>query len=426
LIPAVPGWPEPLHIHTVVGVHQDMADENNAPVAAEAKPMETETAVEAAPAAAAEEEEFKEEEKEEEAKGDDDDDDDDDDAPLSKPAPAKKKDSTPKKSPKPVTQGSRASARERKTVERLQLPDSRPVAERAEVKEGTGTKLSEIPNIAFHMSKISGKDDFMAALHRLLFRKPGKGTTRKKAIMEFSGFVYENEEEELQKDVDKLKKWVLADIHKLMELLDMQRGTGSKDEKAERTIQFLKAPEVLNSIDLAQKEADKKEKEKKKRERLAAAKEKKRKQKAKEEAKKKKAAAAKKKSPSKKKKPEPEEEEEEGEEEEGEEEEGEEEPPKKKVKSTPSKSPAKAETLSKPKPKGEFWEELCTTEEQREIAMAAVEIMKTVDVTVFSLKNLMTQMRDQLKKDVTEHKKLVKQVAVDYCREQTMGGEEAE
>jgi hypothetical protein len=30
------------------------------------------------------------------------------------------------------------------------------------------------PAVAFHFSKINGKDEFMASLHRLLFRKPGK------------------------------------------------------------------------------------------------------------------------------------------------------------------------------------------------------------------------------------------------------------
>ena len=102
-----------------------MADEKDAPVATEAEPMEAES-TEAAPAA-------EEEKKPEEAKGEDEED-EDDDAPLNKPAPSKKKPSTPKAA-KPATQGSRSSARERKTVERLQLPDARPTAEKVEIQE---------------------------------------------------------------------------------------------------------------------------------------------------------------------------------------------------------------------------------------------------------------------------------------------------
>ena len=67
-------------------------------------------------------------------------------------------------------------------------------------------------------------------------------------------------------------KWKLELIHRLMDTLDMQRGSGDKTSKIDRVIAFLQKPEKQSEVDLASKEATKKEKEKRKRERAAAAK----------------------------------------------------------------------------------------------------------------------------------------------------------
>lgn len=123
------------------------------------------------------------------------------------------------------------------------------------------------------------------------------------------------EQEELTKASERLAKWTLDQLHRVMDLLDMPRGTGDKSSKIQRIVDFLKKPAQLSTMDLAAKEAKKKE--------------------AKQRARTKKAATAKK-APSARKAPaktkrKPEEGEEEDEEEEDEEEEGEEEttpPPK--------------------------------------------------------------------------------------------------
>eukprot|EP00873_Tetraselmis_striata_P022779 jgi/Tetstr1/443043/TSEL_031102.t1 len=326
---------------------------------------------------------------------------------------------------------SRTSARERKVVERFVVAEKAEVTE-LEIKQGAGKCLRDIPNVAFHLSKISGKDDTMAALHKVLYRRLGKGTTRKRDILSFSGFVYENEEEEKEKDVERLLKYSGAEIHKFMDMLDIPRGTGSKEDKVEKLHEFLLKPDATRDTDLAQKEEEKKEATRKKREREAAKKEKKAKAKAK--AAKAKAAKASSKKTTKKKVVEESEEEEDSEEEE---EEGEEEeaPPPKKAR-TPVKAPAKGKAASAPKkvatPKSATksqtpsaaapptpidWskDDPALNKEENELRRAAIDVMKTVDLKEFSLKNLLNNLGEKFSKDVSAHKKMIKAVAVSYC-----------
>lgn len=198
--------------------------------------------------------------------------------------------------------------------------------------EGKGTKLRDIPNVAFKMSKISGRDELMESLHNIIYRRKGIATTRKKAILDFNGFAFsaESEEKEIEARKASLGKWKLDLINKLMDTLDVPRGSGDKGTKIDRVVEFLGKPEQKSEVDLAAKEAAKKEKEKRKRERAAAQKAKK------EKSKKRKATAGDKAASSKKK---AKKEEENGSESESEEEsasESEEEVlPTKKVKTTP-------------------------------------------------------------------------------------------
>lgn len=163
--------------------------------------------------------------------------------------------------------------------------------------EGKGTKLRDIPNVAFKMSKISGRDELMESLHNIMYRRKGIATTRKKAILDFNGFAFsaESEEKEIEARKASLGKWKLDLINKLMDTLDIPRGSGDKGTKIDRVVEFLEKPEQKSEVDLAAKEAAKKEKEKRKRERAAAQKAKK------EKAKKSKATASDKAAGSKKK-----------------------------------------------------------------------------------------------------------------------------
>lgn len=124
------------------------------------------------------------------------------------------------------------------------------------------------------MSKITGRDELMEGLHNVIFRRKGQATTRKKAVLDFNGFSFaaDVEEKEVEARKTALGKWKLDLIHRLMDTLDLQRGSGDKAAKIDKVIEFLQAPEKKSDVDLAAREAAKKEKEKKKRERAAAAK----------------------------------------------------------------------------------------------------------------------------------------------------------
>lgn len=204
------------------------------------------------------------------------------------------------------------------------------------------------------MSKISGRDELMESLHNILYRRKGTGTTRKKAILDFNGFAFtaENAEKEIEARKVSLGKWKLDLINRLMDTLDIPRGSGDKGTKIDLVVEFLEKPEQKSEVDLAAKEAAKKEKEKRKRERAAAQKAKK------DKAKKRKAAAADKPGDSKKKVKKEEAEESESEEEEDQSEneepasesEEEEEVAPKKAK-TPKPTPKKATPAAKKKEK---------------------------------------------------------------------------
>lgn len=199
--------------------------------------------------------------------------------------------------------------RERKTVEFF-APAVAPKAEETLIRDGKGAKLRDIPNAAFKLSKVTGKDEALECLHRILYRRTGGAATRKKAILDFSGFVFEegSKEKEMEARTAALSKMKLDIIHKIMDLLDISRGVGDKAAKMEKLLEFLQEPKVLNEVDLASREAAKKERVKAKREREGAKKERERVKKGKE---KKRKATADKKKPAKKAKKEDSEEDEE-------------------------------------------------------------------------------------------------------------------
>jgi protein DEK len=103
-----------------------------------------------------------------------------------------------------------------------------------------------------------------------------QANTRKKAILDFSGFAFNDEAEGRELEARKLSlgKWKLDLIHKLLDTLDLPRGAGDKAAKLDKIMDFLMEPKALSETNLAEKERAKREKEKAKREREKAKKEK--------------------------------------------------------------------------------------------------------------------------------------------------------
>jgi hypothetical protein len=43
-----------------------------------------------------------------------------------------------------------------------------------QVGQGAGTKLRDIPNVAYKLGKLTGKDELVEGLHMVLFRRKGE------------------------------------------------------------------------------------------------------------------------------------------------------------------------------------------------------------------------------------------------------------
>ncbi|KAL4438465.1 hypothetical protein ABPG77_000113 [Micractinium sp. CCAP 211/92] len=194
--------------------------------------------------------------------------------------PAAKKGRAAKPKPTPATAegtgtGGRAR-RERKQVERF-VPTVTPKEEEPQaLPEGKGSKLRDIPNVAFKMGKLTGRDELLEGLHLVLFRRKGTAQQRKKGILDFNGFAFpaDQQDKEMESRRASLGKWKLELVHKLMDTLDLPRGSGDKAAKVERVLEFLTEPKATSDVDLAAKEAEKKAKDKAKKERAAAKKDK--------------------------------------------------------------------------------------------------------------------------------------------------------
>jgi protein DEK len=117
-----------------------------------------------------------------------------------------------------------------------------------------------------------------------LYKTPGKEISRKRDILDFSGFVYEDEVKDREKKVVALEKIFQKPRFQIMDMFDLPRGSGaegSKEAQIERILKFLEKPAATEG---RQSKVELKEKKKAK---VAAKATKKRK---KTEAKKKKAA----------------------------------------------------------------------------------------------------------------------------------------
>jgi len=173
---------------------------------------------------------------------DDDDDDDDDD----------EDNNNNNKKPEDLGRGKR----EKKVVDRLIVKEKQ--KEEFKILPGKGKRLAEIPNINYHMSKITRSDDALKEIHRMLYGRGGKQHTIKANILEFSGVAGGAEEE--KKCQGRLARFTISGLKYLLELFDLPRS-GTKDELTERVWSFLLSPAVnADSGDIEKREEKKKQK----------------------------------------------------------------------------------------------------------------------------------------------------------------------
>ncbi|KMZ68959.1 Protein DEK [Zostera marina] len=145
-------------------------------------------------------------------------------------------------------------SRERRTVERYSA--STPIPKSVPIKKGHGTKLRDIPNVFFKLSKRKA-DESLQHLHKILYGKKAKVRTLKRSILDFSGFVWtSNEDKEKLKFKEKLDRCVKDKLFDFCDMFDIHvaKATTKKEDILTLLLDFLQSPHVTRDVLLEEKE----------------------------------------------------------------------------------------------------------------------------------------------------------------------------
>ncbi|KAG2593965.1 protein DEK-like isoform X2 [Panicum virgatum] len=169
-----------------------------------------------------------------------------------------------KKTPTPRKSGPAAErpSRERKTVERYSelAPRVTPVKKSPAILQGSGTKLKDIPNVSFKLSKRKA-DDILQSLHVLMYGKKSNVHFLKRNISQFSGFVWtDNQEKHRTKIKEKLDKFNKEKLLDFCEILDISvaKATTKKEEVSAKVLEFLESPFITRDVVLTDNKKGKK------------------------------------------------------------------------------------------------------------------------------------------------------------------------
>lgn len=147
-------------------------------------------------------------------------------------------------------------SRERKTIERFVASNEKEIVKEFTIEKGRGTPLKDIPNVVYKLSKRSRADDVVKLLHVVLYGKRGKAFQQKKNILQFSGFVWGENEEKLKGKVkEKLEKYHKEPLLNLCDLLDLHvsKTSNKKEEVVTKLIEFLESPRITTDVLLEEK-----------------------------------------------------------------------------------------------------------------------------------------------------------------------------
>ncbi|KAI3755929.1 hypothetical protein L1987_55739 [Smallanthus sonchifolius] len=173
---------------------------------------------------------------------------------------SKTKASVEKKEKEPTTPAAPTSerpVRERKSVERLVAVIEKDTTKEFHISKGRGTALKDIPNVAYKLSKRKANDDTLKLLHTILFGRRGKALQVKSNILQFSGFVWsENEEKHKLKVKEKLDKLNKEKLLEFCDIFDMtvSRANAKKEDIVVKLIDFMLTPHATTSELLAEKD----------------------------------------------------------------------------------------------------------------------------------------------------------------------------
>ncbi|XP_076923400.1 uncharacterized protein LOC143585514 [Bidens hawaiensis] len=169
-----------------------------------------------------------------------------------------------KESTTPVAPTIERPVRVRKSVERLVAVIENDATKEFHILKGRGTVLKDIPNVSYKLSKIKVVDDTLKLLHTILFGRRGKAAQVKSNILQFSGFVWpENEEKHKLKVKEKLDRLNKEKLLEFCDILDMTVSRANKEDIVVKLIDFMLTPHATTSELLAEKEQSTKGKKQK-------------------------------------------------------------------------------------------------------------------------------------------------------------------
>ncbi|XP_076941909.1 DEK domain-containing chromatin-associated protein 4-like isoform X1 [Bidens hawaiensis] len=164
----------------------------------------------------------------------------------------------------PVAPTIERPVRARKSVERLVAVIENDAAKEFHILKGRGTVLKDIPNVSYKLSKKKVVDDNLKLLHTILFGRRGKAAQVKSNILQFSGFVWpENEEKHKLKVKEKLDKLNKEKLLEFCDIFDMTVSSANKEDIVVKLIDFMLTPHATTSELLAEIEQSTKGKKRK-------------------------------------------------------------------------------------------------------------------------------------------------------------------
>lgn len=138
-------------------------------------------------------------------------------------------------------------SRQRKVVQHFQASIETDKKELV-VQNGSGIKLGDYEYFNKQLEKISGDSDVIKSLYSIMFNKIGKKIETKKHLRLFSGFEGENtQKEKLGKVLENKKKWTISLLKEALSLFGLEKG-GTRDELANRLMDYIGKPEILKSL----------------------------------------------------------------------------------------------------------------------------------------------------------------------------------
>ncbi|XP_026476883.1 LOW QUALITY PROTEIN: protein DEK [Ctenocephalides felis] len=135
----------------------------------------------------------------------------------------------------------KTGTRERKQVQRY----SDDVSDTKEKSEEFGVSLGDIVSIDNNLGR--AKPDDLKALHKLLFKNPGKSNMIKRNIRKFNGFDFSEDSEQYTSKLETLNKMDIKQIKTFCDILDIEKK-GTKEELANNICEFLMKPKDNNII----------------------------------------------------------------------------------------------------------------------------------------------------------------------------------